>query len=53
MLSKRKAKGKDGTGYLGDVEKKKKKEGYLLRLLKPDGKFKRGGRLELFFKNAQ
>lgn len=24
MLSKRKAKGKDGTGYLGDVEKKKK-----------------------------
>lgn len=42
MLSKSRAKGKDVTGYLGDVEKKRKKEGYLLRLLKPGGKFKRG-----------
>lgn len=41
MLSKRRAKGKDGTGYLG-VEKEEKKDGYLLRLLKPGGKFKGG-----------
>lgn len=38
MLSKRRAEGKDGTGYLGT----EKKEGYLLRLLKPGGKFKGG-----------
>lgn len=53
MLSKRRAEGKDGTGYLGK-EKKKKKDGYLLRLLKPGGKFK-GGQTGTFFylKNAQ
>ncbi len=37
---KKKARGKKGTGYLGDVEKKKK--GSLLRLPKAGGKFKWG-----------
>lgn len=46
MLSKKEEPwAKKGTGYLGDVGKKKKK-GSLLRLLKAGGKFK-GGRLEL------